>query len=83
MNAKTIEKIGQLLYGTRFVSEFSRALGVSRVSVLAWMSPNKKDAEGKAIGWHPSEDNVTAIKSLAVGRIEELKAALKKLANKS
>jgi hypothetical protein len=78
MNPKIIERVGNLLYGPRYMSELSRALEVSRQTVLSWSRGPKKFI-GKNKGWAPSPENVEAMKKLVQKRIEELKAVLKEM----
>lgn len=59
---KSIDRIGKLLFGPRYVSEFSRALGVSRVTVLSWISGE----------WKPKDENTSAIKKLVEKRVKDL-----------
>jgi hypothetical protein len=93
MNQKIIAEAGRLLFGTRYVSDLSRALNVSRMTITAWLSPKGKMSERIVVDpdtnkkkkvmvsqhWQPNEDNVAALKALVKKRIEELRNLLKEM----
>jgi hypothetical protein len=69
MDSKTIDHIGRLLWGDRYVSTMAQTLGVARGTVMGWLNGE----------WNCPQHQIDRLRSLTQERIGQLKAALTRL----
>jgi hypothetical protein len=69
MKPETIDRLGKLLFGERYVSALADQLGVARHTVIGWVNGQ----------WNCPPHQIEQLRSLAQERIGQLKAALTQL----
>jgi hypothetical protein len=69
MDGKTIDTVGRLLFGDRYVSALADQLGVARHTVIGWVNGQ----------WNCPPHQIEQLRALAQERIGQLKAVLPQL----